>query len=311
MGEAAKGTDAGSVGPKAPSGSGRGAARPARATRRALLGQGLALGAGLAGVGCLAQTADATRRSAAGAPARDAAAGGLRERRFELEVEGGLVPGVLWHPVDAGSDTPLVLAGHGGGFGTAGHKRSPRIVALAAALGTRGIATAAIDQPGCGDRPGAAEEQARRRKLTIEEAIATLWTRPLVEAHARDWQASLAHVQSEFGLGRAGLGYWGLSGGTTFGLPLVALEPRIEAAVLGLNSAVPLMLHYSPRVTCPVLYTMNLDDHFMSREAGLALFDALATRDKFVLAYPGDHGENLEPATDEWARFFEARLRAG
>jgi len=88
----------------------------------------------------------------------------------------------------------------------------------------------------------------------------------------------------------------------------VALDRRIQAAVLGLNSAVPLMLAYAPRVTCPVLYTMNLDDHFMSREQGLALFDALESNDKFVLAYPGDHGENLDRATGEWVRIFASRL---
>jgi hypothetical protein len=90
----------------------------------------------------------------------------------------------------------------------------------------------------------------------------------------------------------------------------VALEPRIAAAVLGLNGAVPLMLHYAPRVRCAVLYTMNLDDHFMTRESGLALFDALATDDKFLIAFPGDHGQNLEPAAGIWARFFAARLAA-
>lgn len=227
---------------------------------------------------------------------------------FELQVEGRTVPGILWRPTGAGEHMPLVLAGHGGGFGTEGHKRVERIVALAAELGRYGIATAAIDQPGCGDRPGAEQEQVRRRTLTIEQAIESLWTPALVEEMARDWQGSLEYIRAEWGLGAAGIGYWGLSGGTTFGLPLVALEPRISAAVLGLNSAVPLMLAYAPRITCPVLYTMNLDDAFMSREAGLALFDALPTRDKFVLAYPGNHGQNLDPATREWARFFAARL---
>lgn len=234
----------------------------------------------------------------------------VREDRFDLEVEGRLVPGILWQPAESGADTPLVLAGHGGGFGTAGHKRVEQIVRLAACLADYGIATAAIDQPGCGDRPGAEREQARRRTMTIEEAIEQLWTRELVEEMARDWRASLDHLLSSWGLGSAGIGYWGLSGGTTFGLPLVALEPRIEAAVLGLNSAVPLMLAYAPRITCPVLYTMNLDDHFMSRDACLALFDALATKDKYVLAYPGNHGENLGPATAEWARFFDEKLGA-
>jgi len=142
----------------------------------------------------------------------------------------------------------------------------------------------------------------------MEQAIAELWTPDLVEAMARDWSACIDHARATWQLGEAGIGYWGLSGGTTFGLPLVALEPSIQAAVLGLNSAVPLMLAYASRVTCPVLYTMNLDDRYMSREEGLALYDALGTDDKFVLGYPGDHGDNLDRAREPWARFFSARL---
>ena len=300
--------------------------------RREFVVKGLALGAGLIGAGCgLSPAARSGHAVMAAEPApgpasaerderdeRDetpgnrgeAAVAAPLEERFDLEVDGRSVPGILWQPRDAGMQTPVVLAGHGGGFGTAGHKRVDSIVTLAAQLADNGIATLAIDQPGCGDRPGAEAEQARRRTLSIEEAIAELWTRELVEEMARDWQASLDHIRAVHGLGGAGVGYWGLSGGTTFGLPLVAIEPRIQAAVLGLNSAVPLMLAYAPRVTCPVLYTMNLDDHFMSRDEGLALFDALATRDKFVLAYPGDHGQNLERATSEWVRFFARRLGA-
>lgn len=280
--------------------------------RRAFVKQGLVLGAGVVGAGCLSDAASQSIRapSSVSRPRFPQGATQLREDRFDLQVEGRTVPGIVWRPADAGAHTPLVLAGHGGGFGTAGHKRVGRIVALATELAEYGIATAAIDQPGCGDRPGAEEEQARRRTLTIEQAIEFLWTPALVEEMARDWQGSLELLREEWGLGTAGVGYWGLSGGTTFGLPLVALEPRISAAVLGLNSAVPLMLAYAPRITCPVLYTMNLDDDFMSREDALALFDALPAKDKFVLAYPGNHGQNLEAATSPWARFFAERLGA-
>lgn len=288
--------------------------RDADSGRRAFVKGFLALGVGLMGTACRSvrplenpctSTPDETRgEHGAGASPP------LREDRFELQVEGRTVPGILWHPAQSDARTPLVLAGHGGGFGTAGHKRVEPIVALAAELGRYGIATAAIDQPGCGDRPGAEQEQARRRTLTIEQAIDSLWTPALVEEMARDWQGTLDHLVASWGIGTGGIGYWGLSGGTTFGLPLVALEPRITAAVLGLNRAVPLMLAYVNGITCPVLYTLNLDDHFMSREAGLALFDALPSQDKFVLAYPGDHGQNLEPATAEWARFFALHLSA-
>lgn len=231
----------------------------------------------------------------------------VEETSVDLAVDGRFVPGVLWRP--AGEQPHrLVLAGHGGGFGTSGHKRAEAIVQLATHLAREhGIATAAIDQPGCGDRDGAAEEQARRREMSVEDAIANLWTRDLVEEMIGDWKALLAHLaDEELEIDR--IGYWGLSGGTTFGLPLVASEPRIAAAVLGLNGDVPLMRHYAPDVRCAVTWMMNLDDHFMTRESSLALFDALPTTDKRVIAYPGDHGQNLDHAVPDWGRFFAARL---
>lgn len=234
---------------------------------------------------------------------------GVHEQRLELEVDGRIVPGILWTPTGATGPTPLVLAGHGGGFGTDGHKRVESIVTFAHRLATEhGIATVAIDQPGCGDREGAAEEQARRRAMSVEEAIASLWTPSLIDEMSRDWKAVLDHLETDAGLGRAGVGYWGLSGGTTFGLPLVATEPRITAAVLGLNGDVPVMRAHAPDVTVPVLYMMNLDDHFMTRESCLALFDALGADDKRLSAYPGDHGANMDQALPEWGRFFADRL---
>jgi dienelactone hydrolase len=231
------------------------------------------------------------------------------EELLDVEVMGRTVPGILWRPKRSGERTPLVLAGHGGGFGTDGHKRIDSIVRFATHLASaHGIATVAIDQPGCGDRDGAEQEQARRREMTVEEAITSLWTRELVEEMIGDWQGTLDHLESAHGLGRHGVGYWGLSGGTTFGLPLVATEPRITAAVLGLNGDVPLMRAFAPDVSCPVLYMMNLDDHFMSRDSCLRLFDALASTDKRLLAFPVDHGENLDQALPDWARFFADRL---
>lgn len=239
----------------------------------------------------------------------DPGSDGVTEERLDVEVAGRSVPCILWRPQRPSGPTPLVLAGHGGGFGTDGHKRVDAIVRLATHLATvHGIATAAIDQPGCGDRDGAEEEQARRRQMTVEEAVATLWTESLVGELIGDWQGTLDHLEAAFDLGRHGVGYWGLSGGTTFGLPLVASEPRISAAILGLNGDVPLMRAYAPDVTCPVLYVMNLDDHFMSRESCLALFDALGSTDKRLLGFPGDHGENLDQALPDWARFFADRL---
>ncbi len=57
--------------------------------------------------------------------------------------------------------------------------------------------------------------------MSVEEAIASLWTTELVEELIGDWRATLDHLADDR-LGVNGVGYWGLSGGTTFGLPLVA-----------------------------------------------------------------------------------------
>ena len=82
----------------------------------------------------------------------------------------------------------------------------------------------------------------------------------------------------------------------------------MRAAILGLNSDVPLMRAFAADVTCPLLYVMNLDDHFMSRDACMALFDLVGSTDKRLWGFPGDHGENLESAVPGWARFLAERL---
>jgi pimeloyl-ACP methyl ester carboxylesterase len=235
----------------------------------------------------------------------------IEETAFTIEAGGRVVPAVLWNPAGVAAPTPLLLAGHGGGFGFGGSKRADSVVDLALILARdHRIATVAIDQPGCGDRPGAEEEQDRRRGMTIEEAIAALWTEELVMEMAADWRATVDHVQHGLGLGDGPLAYWGVSGGTTFGLPLVATEPRIVVAVLGLNSAVPLMSKYAPQVACPVLYLQNLDDTFMTREASLDLFDRLGSKDKRVHAHPGNHGQFPADEQEDVARFLATRLHA-
>jgi pimeloyl-ACP methyl ester carboxylesterase len=233
------------------------------------------------------------------------------ETSFSLEVDGRTVPGVVWTPARPDPSAAMLLAGHGGGFGFGGSKHSESNVELASILAEEhGVATVAIDQPGCGDRPGAEQEQERRRKMDINDAIASLWTEELVMEMAADWRAAVDHVQRAAGVGTAPLAYYGVSGGTTFGLPLVATEPRIAVAVLGLNSAVPLMSKFAPKVTCPVLYLQSLDDTFMSRDASLALFDQLGSKDKRVHAHPGNHGQFPPDEMHDVARFIASRLKA-
>ena len=73
----------------------------------------------------------------------------MNETAFVLKVDGRVVPAVLWTPTSIRPPVPLLLAGHGGGFGFGGSKRHDSIVNLAVALARNyGVATVAIDQPG-------------------------------------------------------------------------------------------------------------------------------------------------------------------
>lgn len=158
---------------------------------------------------------------------------GVSERHFIL----GDIPGVLWAPAGATGRCPLVLLGHGGGQ----HKKAPGLVARAHRHATAcGFAVAAVDAPGHGDRPRTEQDERHtagiRQRLAAGEPIGPQIARYNAEVAARavpEWQAVLDVLQDR---GHAGgpMGFWGVSMGSAIGIPLVAAEPRIGAAIFGL-----------------------------------------------------------------------------
>ena len=203
----------------------------------------------------------------------------VEEQEFQLTCEGRRVPGVLWRPQARGENGKLVLLGHGGTT----HKRADYILAVARWLArSHGIAAFAIDGPGHGDRleKGVTAEfrEAWSREETTTETVA-------------DWQAALNEIQKIVGAGP--VGYWGLSMGTMMGLPLVAVEPRIKVALLGLmgfwGPNATELRNAAPKITCPVRFLMQWDDEIVPRERALNLFDALGSEDKALHAHPGLH----------------------
>ena len=138
--------------------------------------------------------------------------GDVIEREFTVQVDGRTVPGVAWIPTSATSPCPVVLIGHGGTFGGTGHKRAEGQVRLARLLSERhGVAAAAIDMPGAGDRPEAAAEAKRREGMSIEDALRDLWT---VESITKPGRGDhlLPTIWSP-GPGPSPLGDWGVSPG--------------------------------------------------------------------------------------------------
>jgi dienelactone hydrolase len=232
---------------------------------------------------------------------------GVREHLFTLDE----IPGVLWTPDGAVGPRPLIVMGHGGGQ----HKKAPGVVARALRFVTEcGFAVVAVDVPGHGDRP---KDENYDRIVTENQARAAAGEElaPLIAGFqalvARrtvpEWQAVLDAVQELPFVGTGPVGYWGVSLGCGLGVPFVAAEPRVRAAVLGLGGALA-SAEAARRITVPVEFLVQWDDERVPREQGLALFDALGSTEKTLHANPGGHGEIPRFELDSTVRFFARHL---
>ncbi|GAA3224118.1 dienelactone hydrolase family protein [Nonomuraea helvata] len=232
---------------------------------------------------------------------------GVTEQLFIL----GETPGVLWTPQDALGTRPVILMGHGGGQ----HKKAPGVEARARRfVAEGGFAVVAIDAPHHGERPKgeafnrlAAENRALIAAGENPAALVPAMHELLAGQAVAEWQAVLTAVQQLDHVGAGPVGYWGLSMGCGLGVPLVAAEPRVRAAVLGLLGWSGLA-GTAARITVPVEFLLQWDDRLVPRDQGLALFDALASPDKTLHANPGDHGEVPAFETDSSLRFFTRHL---
>ncbi len=211
---------------------------------------------------------------------------GITHREFVLDRDGRPVPGTLWHSESSQSGGPLICLGHGAS-GDCYQAPIPRLAREFA--GDLGFFALAIDGPVHGRRlkgDGALE-------ATLEE-----WERiGCVEDMIADWKLAIDMVQALPEVGTGDLGYWGVSMGTIFGLPLVATEQRIKAAVLGLMG-IRGPAHYqeivkelAPRIQCPLVYLLQLEDELVTRAEGLLMFDAIGSMNKRLHANPGLHDE--------------------
>ena len=237
----------------------------------------------------------------------ETSSGGVREQLFTL----GEIPGVLWTPEGAAGTRPLILMGHGGGQ----HKKAPGIVARARRFAAeRGYAAAAVDVPGHGDRPTDEEYDriatGNQARVAAGEDLAPLIARfqaLVARQTVPEWRAVLGAVQELDHVGAGPVGYWGVSLGCGLGIPFIAAEPRVRAAVLGLGGALA-SADAAARIRVPVEFLVQWDDERVPRAESLALFDALASAEKTMHANPGKHMEVPAFEVDSTLRFFARHL---
>jgi len=237
---------------------------------------------------------------------------GVWERPFFVARADERIPGILWMPEEPAGRVPLVLIGHGG----KSEKRNPASLALARRLVRRhGIAACAIDAIDHGERgPIRDTGDGPQQQEYIE-----LWKRAdTIDRMNADWSATLDALIASDRFDPSRVGYWGLSMGTVLGLPFVASEPRVSAAVLGAcgytgSSAVRARFgdrHRidAPRVSCPILFMVQWDDEIFDRDGAFELFDTIGSRDKRMHVHPGKHGDFPQEAFDSTREFLATRL---
>lgn len=235
---------------------------------------------------------------------------GVHQQFFTLDE----LPGVLWTPEGCVGPRPLILIGHGGGQ----RKDDPDVVALARRFVTElGFAAVAVDAPNHGDRPEdekytriATENQARVAAGAQRAPLMASFQALVARQTVPEWQAVLDAVQELDHVGAGPVGYWGVSMGCGLGVPFVAAEPRVRAAVLGLGGALA-SADVAARITVPVEFLVQWDDERVPRDQCLALYDAFASTEKTLHANPGKHGELPSFETDSSLRFFARHLAAG
>ncbi len=202
---------------------------------------------------------------------------------------------------------PLVLLGHG----ASGSKTTDYVVSFARALVGLGMAAAAVDGPVHGDRRSDGGQDSRLVFLEFCQAWSS-WP-SMTDDMVGDL---IAVLDALLGLGEfdeARIGWWGLSMGTIIGLPFVAAEPRVCAAVLGLMGLTGptrgRIAADAPKVRCPTLFLLQWDDELFGRDHCLELFDAIGAPDKRLHAHPGRHGSVPVEAFGASEAFLASRLR--
>lgn len=242
---------------------------------------------------------------------------GVVQHEFDIDVAGETVPCVLWTPAPSVARQALIAMGHGGSQ----HKKCESIYTRAIRYAkVFSWATLAIDAPKHGERISPEEAALERAKtvarvrgepnapaMSIEDKIKYLDR--LTSQAVPEWKAALdAVLDTNIISNETPIAYWGVSQGSSIGIPLLAADKRFKCAVLGLVHLHP--DHASLRlaaqqITIPLRFAFQWDDAIRTRAYGLALFDAFGSQEKSMHINLGGHLEIPASEQASWDSFFE------
>jgi dienelactone hydrolase len=209
----------------------------------------------------------------------------MQEENFEISASADSIPASLWLP-EGQRSRAVVLLGHGLGVDRH-HEYNLRTATL---LTAAGCSVLAPELPLHGERR--TEEPADWN--AVVSAWQAYWASGGIQALKEEWYSAQSYATDRFpGIP---IGYFGLSLGTQYGVPFLADNDAIEAAVLGLFGSLPrpqtrVMNRYAPRVSCPVAFIKQVDDEIHPSETSDHLFSILGSTTKKMIAGSGRHAE--------------------
>ena len=230
---------------------------------------------------------------------------------WRLQVKERSVPVCLWLPPSSTTSTdqkfPLVLVGHGG----SGHKKSQLVLDIVDALvDQEQIAVMAIDGPVHGDRRAVFNDG-----VEVRQEFRDLWqTGNSIDTMLQDWQAALDKALQHPQIDAAKIAWYGISMGTAYGLPLVAVDSRIKAAALGMwgtcRTPNERLIADAQKTTLPVLFQTKSEDAIFTKEGQQALFDAIQSTQKELRTYLGGHTDPKDEQFSEIIQFLVHHLKS-
>ena len=211
----------------------------------------------------------------------------VKTREFKITRPGKRdITGALWLPLKGQVGSTLICCGHG----ASGDRYQAPISYLAGRFITEAqVPVLSIDGPvhglrQVGDGARGSFFPEFQRAETIEDML-------------EDWRLAIEAVQDLEQMTVSSLAYFGLSMGSIYGVPFVASRADISVAVLGLLGVADTLPHgqtileAAAKISCPLLFIMQLEDELFDREGYLKLFDQFASVDKRIHANPGLHPE--------------------
>lgn len=236
---------------------------------------------------------------------RREAHGAAVRRDFVIHCNGRRVPGCLWHPEPCADPLPLVLIGHGG----SGHKRCSGVLDIVdALLAVGGFAACAIDGPVHGERRATFAEG-----TVVRDEFRVLWAQGgSIDGMVEDWRVVLDAMCELDVVDADAVGWYGLSMGTAFGLPLIAADTRIRAAVVGMwgtsRPGSERLASDAPRIAARTLFQVKWDDPLFTREGQFEIFDLIGSPAKQLNCYPGGHVDPAGPQLEDAVAFLRGAL---